>query len=107
MSIGQKRSTVAQIVKSLEENGAMDYSIVVAATASDPAPLQFLAPYTGCAMGEYFRDNGMHAVIFYDDLSKQAVAYRQMSFASKTSEEKRSQVMSSTFILDYLKEQQK
>ena len=74
-----KASTVAQIVKTLEENGAMDYSIVVAATASDPAPLQFLAPYTGCAMGEYFRDNGMHAVIFYDDLSKQAVAYRQMS----------------------------
>ena len=79
VSIGQKRSTVAQIVKTLEENGAMDYSIVVAATASDPAPLHFLAPYTGCAMGEYFRDNGMHAVIFYDDLSKQAVAYRQMS----------------------------
>ena len=79
VSIGQKRSTVAQIVKTLEENGAMEYSIVVAATASDPAPLQFLAPYTGCAMGEYFRDNGMHAVIFYDDLSKQAVAYRQMS----------------------------
>ncbi len=79
VSIGQKRSTVAQIVKTLEENGAMDYSIVVAATASDPAPLQFLAPYTGCAMGEHFRDNGMHAVIFYDDLSKQAVAYRQMS----------------------------
>ena len=79
VSIGQKRSTVAQIVKTLEENGAMDYSIVVAATASDPAPLQFLAPYTGCAMGEYFRDNGMYAVIFYDDLSKQAVAYRQMS----------------------------
>tara|TARA_Y200000002_G_scaffold45529_1_gene32961 strand:+ start:1325 stop:2866 length:1542 start_codon:yes stop_codon:yes gene_type:complete len=79
VSIGQKRSTVAQIVKTLEENEAMDYSIVVAATASDPAPLQFLAPYTGCAMGEYFRDNGMHAVIFYDDLSKQAVAYRQMS----------------------------
>ncbi len=77
--IGQKRSTVAQIVKTLEEQGAMEYSIVVAATASDPAPLQFLAPYTGCAMGEYFRDNGMHAVIFYDDLSKQAVAYRQMS----------------------------
>ena len=74
-----KRSTVAQIVKTLEENGAMEYSIVVAATASDPAPLQFLAPYTGCAMGEYFRDNGMHSVIFYDDLSKQAVAYRQMS----------------------------
>ena len=74
-----KRSTVAQIVKTLEENDALKYSIVVAATASDPAPLQFLAPYTGCAMGEYFRDNGMHAVIFYDDLSKQAVAYRQMS----------------------------
>ncbi len=79
VSIGQKRSTVAQIVKTLEDYDAMDYSIVVAATASDPAPLQYLAPYTGCAMGEYFRDNGMHAVIFYDDLSKQAVAYRQMS----------------------------
>ncbi len=79
VAIGQKRSTVAQLVKTLEENGAMEYSIVVAATASDPAPMQFLAPYTGCTMGEYFRDNGMHAVIFYDDLSKQAVAYRQMS----------------------------
>jgi len=79
VAIGQKRSTVAQLVKILEDNGAMDYSIVVAATASEPAPLQFLAPYTGCTMGEYFRDNGMHAVIFYDDLSKQAVAYRQMS----------------------------
>ena len=79
VAVGQKRSTVAQIVRQLEENGAMDYSIVVAATASEPAPLQFLAPYTGCAMGEYFRDNGMHAVIVYDDLSKQAVAYRQMS----------------------------
>ncbi len=79
VAIGQKRSTVAQIVKSLEENGAMDYTIVVAATASEPAPLQYLAPYTGCAMGEFFRDNGMHAVIVYDDLSKQAVAYRQMS----------------------------
>ena len=79
VAIGQKRSTVAQLVKQLEESGAMEYTIVVAATASDPAPLQFLAPYTGCAMGEYFRDNGMHAVIFYDDLSKQAVAYRQMS----------------------------
>src|SRR6201988_3830890 len=79
VAIGQKRSTVAQIVKTLEDNGAMEYSIVVAATASDPAPMQFLAPYTGCAMGEYFRDNGMHAVIVYDDLSKQAVAYRQMS----------------------------
>ncbi|MXO85723.1 F0F1 ATP synthase subunit alpha [Altererythrobacter aurantiacus] len=79
VAVGQKRSTVAQIVKSLEENGAMEYSIVVAATASEPAPLQYLAPYTGCAMGEFFRDNGMHAVIVYDDLSKQAVAYRQMS----------------------------
>ena len=79
VSIGQKRSTVAQIVKTLEDYDALDYSIVVAATASDPAPLQFLAPYTGCAMGEFFRDNSMHAVIFYDDLSKQAVAYRQMS----------------------------
>lgn len=79
VAVGQKRSTVAQIVRQLEENGAMEYSIVVAATASEPAPLQFLAPYTGCAMGEFFRDNGMHAVIVYDDLSKQAVAYRQMS----------------------------
>ncbi|MFM9827468.1 MAG: F0F1 ATP synthase subunit alpha [Sphingomonas sp.] len=79
VAIGQKRSTVAQIVRQLEESGAMDYTIVVAATASEPAPLQFLAPYTGCAMGEYFRDNGMHALIVYDDLSKQAVAYRQMS----------------------------
>jgi len=79
VAVGQKRSTVAQLVKTLEENGAMEYSIVVAATASEPAPMQFLAPYTGCAMGEYFRDNGMHAVIVYDDLSKQAVAYRQMS----------------------------
>jgi len=77
--VGQKRSTVAQLVKTLEENGAMEYSIVVAATASDPAPMQFLAPFTGCAMGEYFRDNAMHALIIYDDLSKQAVAYRQMS----------------------------
>jgi len=77
--IGQKRSTVAQIVKTLEEKGAMEYTIVVAATASDPAPLQYLAPFTGCAMGEFFRDNGMHALIIYDDLSKQAVAYRQMS----------------------------
>ena len=77
--IGQKRSTVAQVVKTLEENGAMEYSIVVAATASDPAPLQYLAPFTGCAMAEFFRDNGMHSLIIYDDLSKQAVAYRQMS----------------------------
>src|SRR5215467_6003563 len=79
VAIGQKRSTVAQIVKTLQDYGALEYSIVVAATASEPAPLQFLAPYTGCAMGEFFRDNGMHAVIVYDDLSKQAVAYRQMS----------------------------
>ncbi len=79
VAIGQKRSTVAQFVKVLEEQGALDYSIIVAATASDPAPMQYLAPFTGCAMGEFFRDNGMHAVIAYDDLSKQAVAYRQMS----------------------------
>ena len=79
VAVGQKRSTVAQFVKVLEENGAMEYSIVVAATASDPAPMQFLAPFAGCTMGEYFRDNGMHAMIGYDDLSKQAVAYRQMS----------------------------
>lgn len=79
VAIGQKRSTVAKIVKKLEEAGALDYTIVVAATASEPAPLQFLAPYTGCSIGEYFRDNGMHALIIYDDLSKHAVAYRQMS----------------------------
>ncbi|WP_018700933.1 F0F1 ATP synthase subunit alpha [Amorphus coralli] len=79
VAVGQKRSTVAQFVKTLEENGALEYSIVIAATASDPAPMQFLAPFTACAMGEYFRDNAMHAVIGYDDLSKQAVAYRQMS----------------------------
>ena len=79
VAIGQKRSTVAQIVKTLEDNGALDYTIVVAATASEPAPLQYLAPFAGCAMGEWFRDNGMHALIIYDDLSKQAVAYRQMS----------------------------
>ena len=79
VAVGQKRSTVAQIVKTLEENGALEYTIVVSASASEPAPLQFLAPYGGCAMGEYFRDNGMHALIIYDDLSKQAVAYRQMS----------------------------
>ena len=77
--IGQKRSTVAQVVKSLEERGALEYTIVVAATASEPAPLQYIAPFTGCTMGEWFRDNGMHALIIYDDLSKQAVAYRQMS----------------------------
>ncbi|MEE2699707.1 MAG: F0F1 ATP synthase subunit alpha [Pseudomonadota bacterium] len=79
VAVGQKRSTVAQLVKTLEDYDALKYSIVIAATASEPAPLQFLAPYTGCTMGEFFRDNGMHAVIFYDDLSKQAVAYRQMS----------------------------
>jgi len=79
VAIGQKRSTVAQIVKTLQDYGALDYSIVVAATASEPAPLQYIAPYAGCAMGEFFRDNGMHALIIYDDLSKQAVAYRQMS----------------------------
>jgi len=79
VAVGQKRSTVAQFVKVLEEQGALDYSIVIAATASDPAPMQYLAPFSGCTMGEYFRDNGMHAVIIYDDLSKQAVAYRQMS----------------------------
>jgi hypothetical protein len=79
VAIGQKLSTVVQFVKVLEENGALDYSIIVAATAADPAPMQFLAPFSGCTMGEYFRDNGMHAVIIYDDLSKQAVAYRQMS----------------------------
>jgi len=79
VAVGQKRSSVAQLVKTLEENGAMEYSIVVAATASEPAPLQYLAPFTGCTMGEYFRDNSMHALVVYDDLSKQAVAYRQMS----------------------------
>ncbi len=79
VAIGQKRSTVAQVVKSLEENGAMDYTIVVAATASDPAPMQYLAPYSGCAMGEYFRDRGQHALCIYDDLSKQAAAYREIS----------------------------
>jgi F-type H+-transporting ATPase subunit alpha len=79
VAIGQKRSTVAQLVRRLEENGAIDYSIVVAATASEPAPMQYLAPYSACAMAEYFRDNGMHALIIYDDLSKQAVSYRQMS----------------------------
>ena len=79
VAIGQKRSTVAQLVRVLEKNGALEYTTIVAATASDPAPLQFLAPYSGCAMAEYFRDNGMHALIIYDDLSKQSVAYRQMS----------------------------
>jgi len=79
VAIGQKRSTVAQVVQKLEEYGAMDYTIVVAATASEPAPLQYIAPYMGCTIGEYYRDSGRHAVIFYDDLSKQAVAYRQLS----------------------------
>jgi F-type H+-transporting ATPase subunit alpha len=79
VAVGQKRSSVAQVVKTLEEYGAMEYTIVVAASASEPAPMQFLAPYAGCAMGEWFRDNGMHALIIYDDLSKQATAYRQMS----------------------------
>lgn len=79
VAIGQKRSTVAQVVKTLQEHGAMDYTIIVSATASDPAPLQFIAPYTGCSIGEYFRDNGRHALIVYDDLSKQAAAYRQLS----------------------------
>ena len=79
VAVGQKRSTVAQLVKTLEENDAMKYSIIVAATASEAAPLQFLAPFSACAMGEWFRDNGKHAVVVYDDLSKQAVAYRQMS----------------------------
>ncbi len=79
VAVGQKRSTVAQFVKALEDRGALEYSVIIAATASDPAPMQYLAPFTGCTMGEYFRDNGMHAVIVYDDLSKQAVSYRQMS----------------------------
>ena len=79
VAVGQKRSTVAQVVKTLEDNGALDYTVVVSATASEPAPLQYLAPFTGCSIGEWFRDNGMHALIIYDDLSKQAVAYRQMS----------------------------
>jgi len=79
VAVGQKRSSVAQLVRTLEERGALEYSIIVAATASDPAPMQYLAPFSGCTMGEYFRDNGMHALIIYDDLSKQAVAYRQMS----------------------------
>ena len=79
VAVGQKRSTVAQFVQTLKDYGALDYTIVVAATASDPAPMQYIAPYSGCAMGEFFRDNGMHATIFYDDLSKQATAYRQMS----------------------------
>ena len=79
VAIGQKRSTVAQLVKTLEENDSMKYTIIVAATASEAAPLQFLAPFAGCAIGEWFRDNGRHAVVVYDDLSKQAVAYRQMS----------------------------
>lgn len=79
VAVGQKRSTVAQLVKTLEENDSMKYSVIVAATASEAAPLQFIAPFTGCSIGEWFRDNGRHAVVVYDDLSKQAVAYRQMS----------------------------
>jgi F-type H+-transporting ATPase subunit alpha len=79
VAVGQKRSNVASVIKTFEDHGAMEYTTVVAATASDPAPLQYLAPYTGCAIGEYFRDNGKHALIVFDDLSKQAVAYRQMS----------------------------
>ncbi|KAK5785293.1 hypothetical protein PVK06_039862 [Gossypium arboreum] len=85
VAIGQKRSTVAQLVQILSEANALEYSILVATTALDPAPLQFLAPYSGCAMGEYFRDNGMHALIIYDDLSKQTVAYRQMSLLLRRS----------------------
>lgn len=81
VAVGQKRSTVAQMLKRLTDTGAMKYTIIVSATASDAAPLQYLAPYSGCAMGEYFRDNGKHALIIYDDLSKQAVAYRQVSIA--------------------------
>ena len=102
VSIGQKRSTVAQIVKTLEEQGALEYTVVVAATASDPAPLQYLAPYTGCAIGEWFRDNGKHALIIYDDLSKQAVAYRQMSLLLRSlQEEKLTLEMFFICILDY------
>ena len=102
VAVGQKRSTVAQIVKQLEEVGAMEYTIVVAATASEPAPLQFLAPYGGCTMGEYFRDNGMHALIIYDDLSKQAVAYRQMSLCCVARQGvRRTQETFSTSILGY------
>ena len=102
VAIGQKRSTVAQILKTLQDAGAMDYTIIVSATASDPAPLQFLAPYTGCTFGEFFRDNGMHALIIYDDLSKQAVAYRQMSlFCEDLLDEKHILVMYSTYIADY------
>ena len=86
----KNRSTVAQILKTLEDEGAMEYTTIVSATASNPAPLQFLAPYTGCTMGEYFRDNGMHALIIYDDLSKQAVAYRQMSLLLEKATRKRS-----------------
>ena len=97
VAVGQKRSTVAQLVKQLQDKGALDYSIIVAATASDPAPLQFLAPYSGCAIGEYFRDNGMHALIIYDDLSKQSVAYRQMSLLlRRPPDARRSPVTSST-----------
>src|SRR5208283_6010497 len=79
VAVGQKRSTVAQVIKTLEEHGAMEYTIIVSATASDPAPLQFIAPYAGCTTGEHFRDSGRHALIVYDDLSKHATAYRQLS----------------------------
>ena len=106
VSIGQKRSTVAQIVKTLEDQEALSYTVVVAATASDPAPLQYLAPYTGCAIGEWFRDNGMHALIIYDDLSKQAVAYRQMSLLLRRPPgEKLILEMYFIYILGCLKEQ--
>ena len=95
------------MLKTLEDAGAMEYTTIVSATASDPAPLQFLAPYTGCTMGEYFRDNGMHALIIYDDLSKQAVAYRQMSLLLRDHlVEKLILVMYFIYIADYLKEQQ-
>ena len=106
VAIGQKRSTVAQITKTLEEAGALKYTTIVAATASDSAPLQFLAPYTGCTIGEYFRDNGMHALIVYDDLSKQAVAYRQMSLLLRRPPGREViQVTFFIYIVDYWREQ--
>ena len=96
-----KASTVAKLVAELEANGAMEYTTVVVANASDPAPLQYIAPYSGCAMGEYYRDNGMHGLIVYDDLSKQATAYRQMSLVLRRPPGRRhSQVMYSTYIVD-------
>ena len=107
VAVGQKRSTVAQIVKTLEDSGAMKYTTVVSATASDSAPLQFIAPYTGCTIGEYFRDNGMHALIIYDDLSKQAVAYRQMSLLLRRPPGRGvSREMFFIFIVDFWREQQ-